>query len=412
MLWERSTVKHIIQKRHILVGLSGGIACYKGCDLVSRLVQLGAEVRVVMTENARRFVGTVSFRALCGSPVYTDTFDSVDPGGIDHIRLTEFSEIFVILPATANVLAKMAHGLADDLLSTTYIACNCPVLAVAAMETRMYNHPATQVNLKLLEKRGVHVLHPETGYLASGKKGVGRLPGRERIIERIALVLGATSYLAGKTVLVTAGPTQEALDPVRYLTNPSTGKMGFAIARAAMRMGAQDVHLVTGPTELDTPFGVKRHDVVSAADMLKAVKPLAGKVDLVVAAAAVSDFAPEKVSKTKLKKSARGEKITLPLAQTPDILAFASKNRKKGAVVVGFAVETDKEIQNAMEKLKKKALDYIVVNNPRNEGAAFGGETNRAVILDAGGNRVELPLMSKDELAERLLELVSGKLKK
>lgn len=402
-------MKHIIQKRHILVGLSGGIACYKGCDLVSRLVQLGAEVRVVMTENATRFVGPVSLQALCGSPVYTDTFDPVDPGGIDHIRLAEFAEIFVILPATANILAKMAHGLADDLLSTTYIACKCPVLAAAAMETRMYNHPATQANLKLLEKRGVHVLHPETGYLASGKKGVGRMPGRDRIIERIALVLGVNSYLAGKTVLVTAGPTREALDPVRCLTNPSTGKMGFAIARAAVRMGAQDVHLVTGPTELDTPFGVKRHDVVSAADMLKAVKPLAGKVDLVVAAAAVSDFAPEKVSKSKLKKSAQGEKITLPLAQTPDILAYASKNRKKGAVVVGFAVETGKEIQNAMEKLQKKALDYIVVNNPRNQGAAFGGETNRAVILDSAGNRVELPLISKDELAERLLELVSGK---
>ena len=402
-------MKHIIQKRHILVGLSGGIACYKGCDLVSRLVQLGAEVRVVMTENATRFVGPMSLQALCGSPVYTDTFDPVDPGGIDHIRLAEFAEIFVILPATANVLAKMAHGLADDLLSTTYIACKCPVLAAAAMETRMYNHPATQANLKLLEKRGVHVLHPETGYLASGKKGVGRMPGRDRIIERIALVLGVNSYLAGKTVLVTAGPTREALDPVRCLTNPSTGKMGFAIARAAVRMGAQDVHLVTGPTELDTPFGVKRHDVVSAADMLKAVKPLAGKVDLVVAAAAVSDFAPEKVSKSKLKKSAQGEKITLPLAQTPDILAYASKNRKKGAVVVGFAVETGKEIRNAMEKLQKKALDYIVVNNPRNQGAAFGGETNRAVILDSAGNRVELPLISKDELAERLLELVSGK---
>lgn len=405
-------MKHIIQKKRILVGLSGGIACYKGCDLVSRLVQLGAEVRVVMTENATRFIGPVSLQALCGSPVYTDTFDPVDPGGIDHIRLAEFAEIFVILPATANVLAKMAHGLADDLLSTTYIACKCPVLAAAAMETRMYNHPATQANLKLLEKRGVHVLHPETGYLASGKKGVGRMPGRDRIIERIALVLGANSYLAGKTVLVTAGPTREALDPVRYLTNPSTGKMGFAIARAAVRMGAQDVHLVTGPTELDTPFGVKRHDVVSAADMLKAVKPLAGKVDLVVAAAAVSDFAPEKVSKSKLKKSAQGEKITLPLAQTPDILAYASKNRKKGAVVVGFAVETGKEIRNAMEKLQKKALDYIVVNNPRNQGAAFGGETNRAVILDSAGNRVELPLISKDELAERLLELVSGKLGK
>ena len=412
MLREKAAVKHIIQNRRILVGLSGGIACYKGCDLVSRLVQLGAEVRVVMTGNATRFVGPLSLQALCGSPVYTDTFDPVDPGGIDHIRLADFAEIFVILPATANVLAKMAHGLADDLLSTTYLACTCPVLAAAAMETRMYEHPATQANLKLLEKRGVGILHPETGYLASGKKGVGRLPGRDRIIERIALLLGAGSSLAGKTVLVTAGPTREALDPVRYLTNPSTGKMGFAIARAAVRMGAEHVHLVAGPSGLDTPFEVERHDVVSAADMLAAVKPLAGKADLVVAAAAVGDFAPEKVSKNKLKKSARGEKLTLPLSQTTDILAYASKNRKKGAVVVGFAVETDKEIRNATEKLEKKALDYIVVNNPLGKGAGFAADTNRALILDSAGNRVDLPLISKDELAGRLLEIVTGKAKK
>jgi phosphopantothenoylcysteine decarboxylase/phosphopantothenate--cysteine ligase len=409
LLREKNAVKHIIQKRRILVGLSGGIACYKGCDLVSRLVQLGAEVRVVMTPNATRFVGPLSLQALSGSPVYTDMFDLVDPGGIDHIRLAEFAEIFVILPATADVLAKMAHGLADDLLSTTYIACNCPVLAAAAMETKMYNHPATQANLKLLEKRGVQLLHPETGYLASGKKGVGRLPGRERIIERIALLLGASSRLAGKTVLVTAGPTREALDPVRFLSNPSTGKMGFALARAAVRMGARDVHLVTGPAELDTPFGVKRRDVVSAADMLKAVKPLARKADLIIAAAAVSDFAPLKASPKKVKKSSMGEKPSLPLCRTEDILAYASKNRKKGALVVGFAVETENEIRNATEKLKKKALDYIVVNNPLSEGSGFGSETNRAVILDAGGGRVELPLISKDELAERLLELVSGK---
>ncbi|MEA1996967.1 MAG: bifunctional phosphopantothenoylcysteine decarboxylase/phosphopantothenate--cysteine ligase CoaBC, partial [Gemmatimonadota bacterium] len=229
-------MKHILKGSRILVGLSGGIACYKACGLVSRLVQAGAEVRVVMTENACRFVGPVTLQALSGGPVATGTFKPVGPEGIDHIKLAEFAQVLVVVPATANILAKMAQGLADDLLSTTYLAADCPVLAVPAMNTKMYEHPATQANLELLEKRGVRLMRPGSGHLACGAEGPGRLPAQELIIERIAMILAESDRLSGKKVLITAGPTREALDPVRYLTNPSTGRMGFALARAAVRM--------------------------------------------------------------------------------------------------------------------------------------------------------------------------------
>ena len=328
------------------------------------------------------------------------------------MRLADFAEIFVILPATADILAKMAHGLADDLLSTTYVASYCPVLAVIAMNTKMYQHPATRANMEILQRRGVHLLHPERGYLACGVEDVGRLPGRERIMEKIARILGAGHALAGKTVLVTAGPTREAIDPVRYLSNPSSGRMGFALARAAVRMGAERVHLVTGPTELETPLEVARHDVISASQMFEAVKPLAPSADLILAAAAVSDFTPVEPSAQKLKKSALGKKITLNLKQTPDILDWVSKNRKPGAVVVGFALETEKALEGARKKLEEKGLDFIVVNNPLEEGSGFAEETNRVDVLDSGGGSIELPLMDKDELAGRLLQLVCAKLEK
>jgi len=404
-------VNKIFENRRIVVGLSGGIACYKACELVSRLVQSGAKVRVVMTENACEFVGPITLQALSQAQVSTDTFIPVDPGGIDHVRLAEFAQILVILPATANFLAKMAHGLADDLLSTTYVACDCPVLVVPAMNTKMYDHPATRDNMEILERRGVHFLHPESGYLACGTEGAGRLPGLDRIVEKIALILGASDKLSGKRVLVTAGPTREALDPVRYLTNRSSGKMGFACARAAVRMGAEEVFLVAGPTELVTPLGVRRIDVESAREMFEAVRPLLGEVDLVVAAAAVSDFTPLDKSAHKIKKSLPDQEITLKLKAAPDILAYASKNRKTGAVVLGFAVETENEAEQALRKLRKKGLDFIVVNNPTEEGAGFAVDTNRVFILDAGGKRTELPLLDKGELAGRLLELAAGAFK-
>lgn len=397
-------MKHIIQGRNVLLGLTGGIACYKVCDLASRLTQLGASVRTILTENAARFVGPATLRALTGNPVYTATFGEVEPGGLDHVQLAGFAEILVIAPATANILAKMAHGLADDLLSTTCLSCQAPIVVVPAMETHMWEHPATRDNMALLKKRGVRILEPESGRLASGASGTGRLPERETIIELIARVLGERQDLHGRTVLVTAGPTREYLDPVRFISNPSSGRMGFALARAAVRLGAREVHLVTGPVSLATPLDVVRRDVTGADQMLAAVRKLAARADLVVAAAAVGDWAPVKTAGRKIKKTGRGGRLALELRETPDVLEYLSKKRKKGAVVAGFAVETEAEVSGARAKLEKKGLDLVVLNNPLEKGAGFGGDTNRVTLIEAGGGKVDLPLMSKDELAERILE--------
>jgi phosphopantothenoylcysteine decarboxylase / phosphopantothenate---cysteine ligase len=398
-------MEHLIGGRRIVLGLTGGIACYKVCDLASRLVQLGARLRVVMTENATRFVGPVTLRALTGEPVYTGTFGSEEPGGIDHVRLAEFAELLVIAPATANIMAKMAHGIADDLLSTTCLSCPAPVLVAPAMETRMWEHPATQANLELLQSRGVNFVAPQAGRLASGARGAGRLPERELLVRHIANLLGASSILAGKTVLVTAGPTREKIDPVRYISNPSSGRMGFALAAAAARQGADKVYLVSGPVSLPTPPGVERIDIDSADQLLDAVKKLASVADLSFAAAAVGDYAPREASQQKIKKD-NSEELILKLQRTPDVLAWLSSNRKRGAVVVGFAVETEREQEHALAKLERKGLDLVVLNNPTQAGAGFEVETNRVTVLGPKGFKRELALMSKDELADRLMELV------
>ncbi len=398
-------MEHLIGGRRIVLGLSGGIACYKVCDLASRLVQLGARVRVVMTENATRFVGPVTLRALTGEPVYSGTFGSEEPGGIDHVRLAEFAELLVIAPATANILAKMAHGTADDLLSTTCLSCPSPVLVAPAMESHMWGHPATQANIELLQSRGVHIVSPEEGRLASGASGEGRLPGCDVLVSHIASLLGSGSTLAGKTVLVTAGPTREMIDPVRFISNPSSGRMGFALAAAAARQGADKVYLVTGPVPLPTPPGVERIDIGSAAQLLEAVKKLAPSVDLAFAAAAVGDYAPREASRQKIKKEDSGE-LVLKLQRTPDVLAWLSSNRKPGAVVVGFAVETEREQEHAHAKLERKGLDLVVLNNPTQAGAGFEVKTNKVIVLGPDGFKRELALMSKDELADRLIELV------
>ncbi len=398
-------MEHLIGGKRIVLGLTGGIACYKVCDLASRLVQLGARVRVVMTENATRFVGSVTLRALTGEPVYTGTFGSEEPGGIDHVRLAEFAELLVIAPATANIMAKMAHGIADDLLSTTCLSCPAPVLVAPAMETRMWEHPATRTNLELLKSRGVHVVAPEFGRLASGASGAGRLPEREVLVAHIANLLGAGNYLAGKTVLVTAGPTRERIDPVRFISNPSSGRMGFALAAAAARQGAEKVYLVTGPVALPTPPGVERINISGADQMLEAVKKLAAQSDLVFAAAAVGDYAPRQVSPHKIKKE-DNEELILKLVRTPDVLAWLSSNRRQGATVVGFAVETEREEEHARAKLERKGLDLIVLNNPVQAGAGFEVETNKVTVLGPEGFKRDLALMSKDELADRLIELV------
>ena len=401
-------MKHIIQGRNILLGLTGGIACYKACDLASHLTQLGASVRAILTANASRFVGPATLRAITGNPVYSDTFGEVEPGGLDHVRLAEFADILVIVPATANILAKLACGLADDLLSTTCLACPAPLLVVPAMETRMWEHPATRDNVARLKKRGVWLLKPESGRLASGASGAGRLPEREAIVEMIARVLGASEALKGRSVLVTAGPTREYIDPVRFISNPSSGRMGFALARAAVRQGAKSVHLVTGPSSLATPFGVSRHEVTNGEQMLATAGRFAPRADLVVAAAAVGDWTPVKKAADKIKKKDQSGKLLLELKENPDVLEYLSKHRKKGAVVAGFALETRAELRSARNKLEKKQLDLIVLNNPKREGSGFAGETNRATLIVAGGQPEELPLLSKDELADRILAKAAG----
>ncbi len=398
-------MKHLLENRRIVVGLTGGIACYKTCELVSRLTQLGARVRVAMTRNACRFVGPVTLQALSGSPVALDLFEQpADPGGIDHVRLADFAEALVITPATADFLAKMAHGIADDLLSTLYVACDCPVLAVPAMNTRMFEHPATRANLELLERRGVHLLLPVSGRLACGTEGVGRLPEWERIAEKLGQVLGAGKLLTGRRVLVTAGPTHEPLDPVRYLTNRSSGRMGFALARAAVRLGAQSVRLVTGPSQLPTPLGVERLEIATAREMLAEVERLTPESDLVIAAAAVSDWRPSQNHPHKLRKQQAGERFALELEANPDILAWAAGHRRPGAVVVGFALETEHEIEHALDKLRRKGADLMVVNNPLEIGAGFEVETNRVAVLRPDGGCEELPLLDKEQLAGLLLE--------
>jgi phosphopantothenoylcysteine decarboxylase/phosphopantothenate--cysteine ligase len=402
-------MEHVISGKRIVLGLTGGIACYKACDLASRLVQMGARVRVVMTANAQRFVGPVTLRALTGEPVYTETFGHEEPGGIDHVRLAEFAELLLIAPASANVLAKMSHGLADDLLSTTCLSCPAPVLVAPAMETRMWEHPATRENIATLKNRGVHVLEPDSGRLASGALGAGRLPERDVIIEQAAWILGGGKLLSGKTVLVTAGPTRELLDPVRFISNPASGRMGFALARAAARQGAKKVHLVTGPVALPTPLGVVRHDVTGAEEMLKIAKALSPGADLVLAAAAVGDFSAGKAAPQKIKKG--GGKLKLELERTSDILAWLSKHRRKGATVVGFAVETEKETEHARSKLEAKGLDLIVLNNPTQPGAGFETETNKVTVLGPKGFQQDLPLMPKEELADKLIEIATGKRK-
>ena len=396
---------HLLKDRRILVGMSGGISCYKTCDLVSWLTAAGAEVRVVMTENAKKFVSPITLQALCGNEVYHDFWNPVDKSGVDHIRMADFAEIFIITPATANILAKMAHGIADDLLSTTYVASDCIKLAVVAMNTRMYNHPATKDNLKTLERHGVNLMHPETGRLACGTVGVGRLPERDRIIEKIAQLLGAGRELEGKTVLVTAGPTHERIDPVRYLGNDSSGLQGFAIARAAKRMGADKVYLVSGPVSFDDPLDVETCRVESAGQMRDKCLELAPQADLIVMAAAVADFRPKEEKNKKIKRSGTTG-MSLELEANPDILAELSQKRKKGALVCGFALETDSAIENAGEKLAKKNLDFIALNPAGVPGAGPGEPTNRLTVISGSGNNVELTQADKDEVAENLLKII------
>lgn len=399
----------LLQGKHILVGVTGGIAAYKVAYFVRQLIKEGAEVRVMMTDAATRFVTPLTFAALSKHPVYTDLWDLEEGSERDitvrHVKLAHWADIVVIAPASANTIAKFTHGIADNILTVVTLATPRPVLLAPSMDVDMYLNEATQQNLALLKERGFYIFDPPTGELASGLSGKGRLPEVEALVEKVSSILERTPQdLQKKTIVVTAGPTYEAIDPVRFIGNRSSGKMGFAIATAAAHRGA-NVRLIAGPTQLQTPRGVQRIDVETASDMLKAVLKNVRNADALIMAAAVADFTPATVSKEKLKKTSKTKTLELTLVPTPDILAEVGKKKKK-LVTVGFALETTRELAHAREKLVKKNLDMIVLNSYNEENRVFGADVNTVTFIDRWGEVVEHPKLPKIDVAHRILDKV------
>jgi phosphopantothenoylcysteine decarboxylase/phosphopantothenate--cysteine ligase len=398
----------VLKGKHILVGVTGGIAAYKVCYLVRDLKKAGADVKVVMTEAATKFVTPLTFSALSGHAVLGNIWatdqSTLSNIGTQHIDLANWADVYVIAPASANTLAKITYGLSDNLLTIVALASRGPIILAPTMDADMYINAVTQQNVTTLQERGFFIVPPEEGEHASGLTGPGRLPEIRAIIETIERVLDkSTQDFKEKKILITAGPTHEAIDPVRYITNRSSGKMGFALANAAALRGAT-VTLVSGPVHLETPRNVERVDVESAEQMRDAVFKYASSSDAVIMAAAVADYAPEKSAKTKIKKDAGAKPTSIQLVETPDILnSLGQKKNKRGIVLVGFALETDNELRNAQEKLKKKNLDLIVLNSLKNKGAGFGVDTNVVTILDKKGKSAKLPLMSKFDVANEIL---------
>jgi phosphopantothenoylcysteine decarboxylase / phosphopantothenate---cysteine ligase len=391
----------------ITLGVTGGVAAYKAAELVRRLQQDGFTVQVVMTRSAREFVTPLTFAALSGQKVITDLF--AESGGeanlesaIEHIAVAQRTDLLLVAPATADILAKFARGIADDFLTTLYLASTAPVVVAPAMNVNMWNHAATQENIEMLRARGVIVVDPDEGYLACGMTGAGRLAGQEQIVAAVRDTLRLQRDLEGQTVLVTAGPTHEDLDPVRYLTNRSSGKMGYAVAEAAARRGAR-VILVSGPTSLDIPAGVERMDVRTAEEMYRGVADKFSECSIAIFAAAVADYRPAEKLSQKLKRAK--EPLTLALEPTPDILASFAQNKGE-RLIVGFAAETERVAENARKKLTAKNADLIVANDVTAEGAGFDHDTNIVTLFARDGRDLPLPRMSKSEVAQRILDEV------
>ncbi len=395
----------MLKGKTVLLGVTGGIAAYKAAALASALVKQHALVDVVMTKNACEFITPLTFEHLTARKVYTDTFDRFTANEVEHIALADRADLVIVAPATANICAKLAHGLADDMLSTTLLACRCPRLIAPAMNTHMLLNPVTQDNLALLEKYGWTVIPPATGRLACGDVGPGKLPEPETILQYILREIALPHDLAGKKILVTAGPTREPLDPVRYISNHSTGKMGYAVARMAMLRGAE-VTLVSGKTDLEPPPFLETVPVVTAEDMFRAVTERAETMDWIIKAAAVADYTPAEVAENKMKK--REGDLSVPLKRTQDILLWLGRHRRPGQLLAGFSMESENVLQNSREKLAKKNADLICANDLRQEGAGFGVDTN-VLTLITGEDVRELPLLSKEAAAmallDRLLEL-------
>ena len=396
-----------LKGKTVLLGVTGGIACYKSANLASALVKQGANVQVLMTKNATEFIGPHTFESLTGNRVSVDTFDRNYQFQVEHIALADQADLVLVAPATANVLAKLAHGLADDMLTTTILACNCPKIAAPAMNTKMYENPVTQDNLDILRKYGWEIVEPASGRLACGAVGKGKMPEPEDLLETVLHALSHEKDMSGLKVLVTAGPTREALDPVRYLTNHSTGKMGYAIAKAAAARGAS-VTLVSGPVNLKKPPYMEVVDIVSAQDMFDAVTSRAPDQDIIIKAAAVADYRPATVAEDKIKKSGNDSDLSLPLARTSDILAWLGEHRAPGQFLCGFSMETRDMVANSKKKLEKKHIDLIAANNLKQAGAGFGVDTNLLTLIAADGAK-ELPLMSKEEAAHALLDEIMSR---
>lgn len=395
----------MLKGKNIVLGVTGGIACYKACELASLLVKQHADVQVIMTENATKFVTPITFEQLTGNKALTDTFDRNFVHSVEHISVADKADMVIIAPATANIIAKLAHGIADDMLTTTVLACRCPKAIAPSMNTAMLENPVTQDNIETLRHYGWEIIEPDSGRLACGAVGKGKLPAPERLLEAVLHTAAHEKDMTGKKVLVTAGPTREALDPVRYLTNHSTGKMGYAIAKAASRRGAEVV-LVSGKTDLPAPAYVKVVDITSAQDMYDAVIAEAGNSDIIIKAAAVADYRPSTVADNKIKKT-DGD-MSIPLERTTDILKTLGENKKEGQFLCGFSMETENMIENSKAKLSKKNLDMIAANNVKVEGAGFGVDTNILTLITADYQK-ELPMMSKDQAADALLDEIIAK---
>ncbi len=388
----------MLKGKRLVLGVSGGIAAYKAAALTSKLVQAGAEVKVIMTDSAQQFIAPTTFQALSRQPVYTDTFDEKDSTQIQHIDVADWADVFVLAPATANLIGKLANGLADDMLSTTLLATEAPVYIAPAMNVHMYSHPAVLSNMQKLDQWGFKFIEPGEGYLACGYVGKGRLEEPESIVKLLEEQM-QNKVLAGKKVLITAGPTQEKIDPVRYFTNPSSGKMGFALARQASLLGAE-VTLVTGPVNLTTPRGIRRIDITTAEEMYHQVLEHYHSSDIVIKAAAVADYRPKKTFEKKMKKQDGDYEVEME--RTRDILAELG-SKKEHQYLIGFAAETNDVEQYGRQKLEKKNLDAIVINNVSEAGTGFGHDTNSSLFLTKRGRETTMPLTSKDELAKQIL---------
>ena len=390
----------MLEGKTVVLGVTGSIAAYKIANLASMLVKQHADVHVIMTENAVNFINPITFETLTSNKCLVDTFDRNFQYNVEHVALAKRADLFMVAPASANVIGKIAGGIADDMLTTTIMACKAPKLIAPAMNTNMFENPIVQDNIRKLEQYGYEIISPATGYLACGDTGAGKLPSEETLFSYIMRELHYEKDMAGKKVLVTAGPTIEAIDPVRFISNHSTGKMGYAIAKCAMERGAE-VTLITGKTALSQPPFVKVISVVSASDMYEAVKANSGDADYIIKAAAVADYTPAATAEDKIKKS--GENMNISLVPTEDILKYLGEHKKPGQVLCGFAMETKDLLENAKKKLEKKNADMIVANNLKVEGAGFGTDTNVVTLIKRDGVK-ELPLLSKEEVAKAVLD--------